>query len=647
MEQSAFEAMVQQLEVEAKANPSWYKLRVAAIALFGFVILGVGLGFSVLVLGSLAGLVLLTLKVGGGWLILLAAKLGKFLLLLLVPVWVMVKSTWQMLTSRFPKPEGHEVRRRDAPELFSRLDELRHRMKGPRFHKILVTNEVNAAVVQHPRLGVLGWHVNYLILGLPLMQVMTEDEIMAVIAHEYGHLSGQHGRFGAFIYRLRNAWARMQEISDSWDDAGSQVVARLFNWYAPRFNAFTFVMARKNEYEADLAAAGLVGVQAASNALVRVNIAAHFSSRQFWADVDRQACHYAEPVTRSQFWAKSWQERLSEENETEYLSRALAEKTGHADTHPCLTDRILAMGGSIKSLRPPPRAEQTAAEALLGKCLPGLQAAMDAEWRDQVKEQWSERHQYFCKQLQRLQELRGMSEPDEGEAWEIICLTEECEGEAGIAPLLASFLERAPDHAAALFMRGRRSLAAGDEAGIADLESAMERDAEATLPACQLLYNYLSERDKARAALYEERWLKRREFESERRHEIDTLNMKEIRLLPSGLPRETEVQCAEEILRCVPEVRKLWLLRRVINIDPKANAYVIGYLTHDKDYGEALRQYSEKIAGLKLPVSAHIVPLAEKHFEFVRRRIDELGEPPIIDEGRPATIDGLAAAGTA
>lgn len=634
MGQSEFEAMVKRLEIESRANPSWYKVRVAAIALFGFIILGVGLGFSILVLGGVLGLIVLSIKVGGGWVMLLAAKMGKFLLLALIPIWYMVKSTWQMLTSRFSPPEGHEVRRRDAPELFRRLDDLRRRLKGPRFHKVLLTDEVNAAVVQHPRLGVLGWHVNYLILGLPLMQVMTDDEIMAVIAHEYGHLSGQHGRFGAFIYRLRNAWSRLQQISNSWDDAGSAMVARMFNWYAPHFNAFTFVMARKNEYEADRTSADLVGIQAASNALMRVNIASHFADRQFWNEMDRQACHVAEPVSRSHFWASSWQETLSATKEEDYLRLALEEKTGFSDTHPCLADRITAMGGVLDALQPPPKAEQSAAEVLFGASLPILQKLLDEKWREQVRQRWGERHEYFRKQLQRLQELRAIAEPTVEEAWGIISLVEECESNPDIAPLLEGFLQRAPQHAGALFMRGRLLLAANNEEGIADIEAAMEQDAEATLPGCQLLYGYLFEKDRMRALAFEQRWIKRRDFENERRHEIETLNMRDIMLRPSGLPREVEIKCAEEIMAHVPEVKTVWLVRRVIMADPKANAYVIAYRVDDRYYGEALRQFSETISELELPVKAHVVALAERHFEFIRNRIDALQPSPIIADGK-------------
>lgn len=57
--------------------------------------------------------------------------------------------------------------------------------------------------MQHARLGVLGWHVNYLILGLPLMQAVSPEQFRAIVAHELGHLSRNHSRFAGWIYRVR------------------------------------------------------------------------------------------------------------------------------------------------------------------------------------------------------------------------------------------------------------------------------------------------------------------------------------------------------------------------------------------------------------------------------------------------------------
>lgn len=44
-----------------------------------------------------------------------------------------------------------------------------------------------------------------LYVGRRLLQALSEEEAMAVVAYEYGHLVGHHSRFGGFIYRFRIA----------------------------------------------------------------------------------------------------------------------------------------------------------------------------------------------------------------------------------------------------------------------------------------------------------------------------------------------------------------------------------------------------------------------------------------------------------
>jgi len=94
----------------------------------------------------------------------------------------------------------------EVPELFAMLRGLEDELGAPRFHEVLLVGDNNAAVVQLPRLGVFGWYKNYLLLGLPLMQGLGPEEFKSVLAHELGHLSGGHGRFGNWLYRMRRSW---------------------------------------------------------------------------------------------------------------------------------------------------------------------------------------------------------------------------------------------------------------------------------------------------------------------------------------------------------------------------------------------------------------------------------------------------------
>lgn len=213
MDADRFKQLVSRLEAESAAAPMSYRLKVAALTLLGFAILAllfasVGLGLVVLVGIAVA------LLFSGGSALLLLLKLGKLLIFLAIPLWFLVKSGVQALFVRLPAPQGREITRADAPVLFGALDRMRRQMRGPRFHHVLVVDEVNAAVSQRPAFGLVGWPRNHLLLGLPLLEGLSPDEALAVVGHEYGHLAGSHGHFSAFIYRLRHTWGTVQAYTD-------------------------------------------------------------------------------------------------------------------------------------------------------------------------------------------------------------------------------------------------------------------------------------------------------------------------------------------------------------------------------------------------------------------------------------------------
>ena len=169
MTDEQFEALVAELDGEARRRPDAYRMKVLLLAM-----LGNGYLFAVvlLVFLMLAGLVasIYWLK---GWVVKLVLIVGGFLLLVLRALWI-----------RIEPPAGRPIGAGEAPELFALIDGLREQLRAPRFHEVLVTDDFNAGVVQSPRLGIFGWPRNYLLVGLPLMKSLTVEQFKAVLAHE-------------------------------------------------------------------------------------------------------------------------------------------------------------------------------------------------------------------------------------------------------------------------------------------------------------------------------------------------------------------------------------------------------------------------------------------------------------------------------
>ncbi|HEX9625797.1 MAG TPA: M48 family metalloprotease [Acidiferrobacterales bacterium] len=561
MTRQEFDALVARLEKYAARHPRAYKLRIAGLA-------GLGYAYIVAVLIVLAVLTLISLALAVKA-PLVAIKLG---LPLLALVWVIFRALWVRLEA----PQGLPVRRRDAPALFALIADLRRRLKGPRIHRVLLTDEFNAAVSQVPRLGLFGWQKNFLILGLPLMQALSPDEFRAVLGHEYGHLAGAHSRFSGWIYRVRKTWYQLLDALHARKGWGVALFNRFFDWYAPFFHAYTFVLARANEYQADRAAAELAGARAAADALVNVSVKGSALSQQFWPSLLARADDEPAPsVGPYSHLSQYFREPLAPDHATRFLGAALEQKTGSDDTHPSLSDRLAALG---QEPRLPPPADETAAARFLGPALPGFAERLDQTWQSGVAQSWRSRYDYAQDAKARLAALDAKAESAEldlQESWDRARWTEEFRGADAALPQYRALMERAPQEAAPVFAVGRLLLARDAADGRDLLERAMTLDAAYTESACEHLYYYLQRQGRTDDAMHYYRravdWHRKVEAAKAERAQLNVTDGLE----PHGLEPEALAALRAELQR-YPRIRKAWLARKTLAHFPETPLYVLG-----------------------------------------------------------------------
>jgi Zn-dependent protease with chaperone function len=160
-------------------------------------------------------------------------------------------------------------------------------------------------VVQLPRLGLLGTS-DFLLLGLPVMQALSKQDLVAVLAHESGHLSGNHGRFSGWVYRVVRSYVRVLETTGS-----NKILEKLLDWYVPRLDALSFPLRRQNEYEADAVSAEVVGKQRAGQALTNVHVRASVQ-QEFWKAVNRRV--FRTPHPPAELFV-DWEKRIQSQPE--------------------------------------------------------------------------------------------------------------------------------------------------------------------------------------------------------------------------------------------------------------------------------------------------------------------------------------------
>jgi len=567
MDAAAFRALVQRLEPGAAARPGLYKARVAALAALGY-----GYLLGMLVLLTATSVILIVAGRGLG---------VKAAIPLLVVVGAALRALWVPVSP----PEGMALREADAPQLFALVRTLGRRLRAPRVHTILVGSDVNASVTQVPRLGVFGWYKNYLLVGLPLLRAVSPEEWQAILAHELGHLSGNHGRFGSWIYRLRATWSRLlEQFERRRTTVGTLVFGQFFERFIPYFTAYTFVLARAHEYEADAAAADVVGAETARRALARSQVAGHVAE-QFWTGVRQSVTQTPEPPRDAhRRLGAALGAGATPDDAAAWLRQAWTSPTDYADTHPALADRLRALGWPPAGAAPeppgPPRPWDgtSAAQTYLGEAAERIERALDERWLREVAEAWRKQHGEFAKARERLAALeqRPVESLSPAEDWERVRLNAVLGEEERADRYAAALLARAPDYAPVQVYVGQRLLERGDTSGIAFVERGMS-DPDLILHGCGTLFQFhWSRGEVAEAERYRERAIERRRELREGEAERNRVT-RDVRFAPHDLSAE-QVAAVREVVERIPELEggAVFLARRLVQYLPERPCYVVG-----------------------------------------------------------------------
>ena len=472
--------LVERLEHEARAAPGRYHLKLGLLAALGYAVLGVSL---LLTLGVAVFLVLYLLVVRPPVEPNIAVPI-----LLLGAVGIMVlRALWV----RFGVPDGHLLQAGEAPALQAEVERIRREVGADPPHGILLNPELNAAAAYVPHGFGLWRQRHYLILGLPLLQLLETRELAAVIAHEFGHFHGGHGRFVGWIYRLRSSWYRLMQGMAGGGMAGGQLFWLFFRWYAPYFDAYSLVLARRHEYAADEVAALVAGADTAATALVRIELASDWLQRGFWPEIRNSAHAQAYPPTQvhAQLSAALATQPFTPVALPQWL---LEQEADPDDTHPTLAKRLAALGVGT-DLQVQARGPASAAGSLLGDALvQQLEQRFSHEWAQAKREEWASRHQQRERERARLAGLEASAVRAPAEAVEYASLVEDQRPNIDALPLYREALQHLPSHAAGHCRLGALLLKRGQEAeGLEHLRRAMELDADMIAPALQHLQDYL------------------------------------------------------------------------------------------------------------------------------------------------------------
>lgn len=609
-----FEELSRQATRELRDTPSQYKTKVLSMAVLGYISILLMVAF---VLSLLIGTIIffITMHHFAIYGIKLVFVLGCLALVVFKALWI-----------KHDPPQGITVTRKEAPALFQLIDELAKKL-NTKVDIVLADDNYNAAVVQVPVISFLDIHRNYLMLGLPLMFSHTPEQFKAVLAHELGHLSGNHSKSSAWIYNLRIRWAHLiNTIANDSSIAFFLPFYLFFSWFSPRFCAYSLALARAHELEADADAVKIVGAKKFSESMLLLPVHGKFLSDHFWQTIiDGAKSNETPPAQVYNLMQQSIGETTHEPKELEVIiAEALKEKGSGADTHPPLKERltegrftpVLKLNDQglpmmedpqsaelMETISKPLPKDESAAAVYLGPALEPILAQINQGWNEQIAVSWQQRHEFFKGAYERLAEIeaQGTEQPLTLDLLrEKAYLLSETDGHEASRAACRQILEMEPDDATANFRLGVSLIIDKNEEAVPLLERAMALRSMLAADVCPMLISYYTEQGRAHEAeSYKD---KLKEFEAElvlakkERMSVDGKSTLEKYAID-----EDTLEYLRAVFQEVPQVDLVWIAQKQVEHFVDCPYVVLGIEMYSGDSNNKLAVAQALMANLQMP----------------------------------------------
>ena len=419
---------------------------------------------SVLVFGAVAGLILLTAG------LLVPAVRTSFVALLstvfAVPYAVKVAQVVRALRRPNARARGLKLERASAPRLYELIDETARRLGVRPPGGIWLTMGLDAKTIAS------GGEPD-LLLGLPLLDAVSPDELRAIVAVVLARPFTGDGRTAA-AYRAGMRWGEVLiPAVQTPARAGANVaalVAVAWVWLLD----FEHVAAAREEH-ARAAASGLTGERDVEAALTRVAVCESYVDEVFWpALVARHSANVEAPDAITQL-RNAVHARMPDDEWQRRWNRARAEL-------------------KLATIDPPTQDVDRPRASALVDAAPVFTQAFDATWRAANAFNWTALQKGIGAQAAKLDELDAIAstrELTEREAWQRLLLREAREGTPAMLADLRAWAAAHPTDGPAQFQAGRALLSQQDESGIPLIEHAIVLDERYGVEGNALIAAYL------------------------------------------------------------------------------------------------------------------------------------------------------------
>jgi len=352
-----------------------------------------------------------------------------------------------------------------------------------------------------------------------------------------------------------------------------------FLGFLPRFDAATFVLARRHEYEADEMAATLVGSRTAATALARNMVLDRLIQERFWASIDALNSETGSAPEDIEL-RKSAMIRAGVDAATvqAWLEDALRRPTDLDDTHPSLADRLQGLETRISGADLAGPQGESAADRLLGADAVALfHAQWSIAWHDGASDRWRseyERREGFGRTYLDLKERVRQGRLSNDERGLYCSLVSKFESVDAAIEIARQEIDEHPDNLMARLRLGMMLLDLHKEDGLDEIGLVVEREPAMAVEECERAYHWLFAQGRSSDAdEWHELWSRCAAWREHGRVERTTVNVED-EFLPALLPRDM-VKTIQTATASVRGLRSAWLVRKQVLVVPSEPCHML------------------------------------------------------------------------
>ncbi len=323
----------------------------------------------------------------------------------------------------FPRVQGLKLSRKQAPALYSLVEGVYKLTARPAIENIVLTDQYELRIEATPRFGFPFLMSNTLVVGMPMLQTLSETQFRGEVMRRLGQYASGRFRFTHWIYRSCLLWRRYQHALQKRGRMSEIPLRWFFSLYTPLFTGFSVPAVRREELAADSAVLEWLNDRDYFETIKSGAIADIFLESCFWQKVYR-SLRAGSQVKKDVLNPFEELEHISGHLKSKAFRQKCLQKAFSAEQDflkisPVLHVRMDNIGQS--KLRDVPIVEKTAAAACLGNTRKTYLPIINKLWRVTTFAVWKANDEKRRMDIKTIKALSRKSQSQALSIKEILC----------------------------------------------------------------------------------------------------------------------------------------------------------------------------------------------------------------------------------